>query len=127
VGNGFALSFSIKACAFADPQKQGVFYHQKSTPWSPGSLFSFLSPFPKLDVAGLIPVSRSNLFNNLQTTDQKRAHFFSSFGNKAFSKPPIDSKLGGMNAGLNSRILLVPYLPPSGGTESRTRPGRTFL
>jgi hypothetical protein len=58
--------YSIKNMLFSDPHKQGVFYHRKSTPCNLCSLFSMLCQFPKLDVAGSIPVSRSNLFNKLE-------------------------------------------------------------
>ena len=51
--------YSIKNMLFAAPREQGVSYHRKSTPCTLCYLFSMLSQFPKLDVAGSIPVSRS--------------------------------------------------------------------
>jgi len=53
-------------------------------------------------------------------------NFFNSFGSKAFSKAQIDSKLSGMNASLDSRILLAPYLPLSGG-NGKLGKAQTFL
>ena len=43
-----------------------VLYRQKRSLWTLNTLFTIDCQFPKLDVAGSIPVSRSNVFNGLR-------------------------------------------------------------
>jgi len=65
--SSYSINTPLTTIFSADIGNSSVLYRQKCSLWTLTALFTIECQLPKLDVAGSIPVSRSNVFNKLRS------------------------------------------------------------